>query len=325
MADAQDRRRNQNRQAQRNFRDKRQQKLEETTIELERVRSRYQESMQAWHQEEEMNRQKLIAALERAAQAEERAARAEEQLRIANERVEKLQQQQQAAQIPLPPASSIGAFRTGMAPPAQPREATTPTSYPHEIDFTNFGRPLANGFASRSIASVNDDSQMDFRMEQDDKCGFCTDDSNCACREASRAEETVRIPEPVPAQAATLPGDCEKCRADPERARACRELASATRMTVRAVDNPPRPILNGGDPMDTSCSTMVDKFNQFGERTASIADLFGRRQMRAYPRPSGGYDLEEADAAEVLTSLHRRHRVTPNPSAPNPREAAAAF
>ncbi|SMQ53399.1 unnamed protein product [Zymoseptoria tritici ST99CH_3D7] len=321
VADAQDRRRNQNRQAQRNFRDKRQQKLEEATIELEQLKHSYQEAMRTWQQQDEVNRQKLNAALER-------AARAEEQLRLITERAEKLQQQAQSAQNPLLSPSSIGTFRTGVAAPTtQAREDVPPASYPHEVDFTNFGRSLANSFSSRNVASTNDDSQMDFRMDQDDKCGFCTDTSNCLCRqaEAANAEKAIQAPEPVSAPTITLPGGCEKCQADPERARACRELASATRMTMRGIDNPPRPNLGDGDPMDTSCSTMVDKFNQFGERTASIADLFGRRQMRAYPRPTGGYDLEEADAAEVLTSLHRRHRVTPNPSPPNPREAAAQF
>jgi hypothetical protein len=326
VADAQDRRRNQNRQAQRNFRDKRQQRLEEATVELERVKNKHQEAVRQWQQQDEMNRQKLNAALER-------ATRAEEQLKLANERADQLQQQLQAAQNPLLSSSSIGTFRTGMTLPipvsssmsvsSSTREEAIPAAYPNEVDFTNFGRPIANGYSSRNNTSTNDDSQMDFRMDQDD-CGFCTDTSNCLCR-AEAAEKAASVPEPTPLPAITLPGGCDKCRADPERARACKELASATRMTTRNMNESPRPSLDLGDPMDTSCSTMVDKFAQFGQRTASIADLFGRRQMRAYPRPTGGYDLEQADAAEVLASLSRRHRVTPNPSAPNPREAAAQF
>ncbi|KAK5119894.1 hypothetical protein LTR85_007220 [Meristemomyces frigidus] len=316
--DAADRRRLQNRVAQRNFRDKRQQKLHETQMELEERKQDYQERIN------ELERQ--LAEVRREKKAQDAALKAAEHR--ADEAEKKLQQSQldaagrttQAqAQAAFQPAIAIntthrapmGAYG-GSSVPTPPEEVNNNVYY-DETDYTNafrFGQQPANPLRP----TVSNDS-MDFSrgMDTDDRCGFCTDDQNCACKNEARqnANETC-------VAAAVGPGTCDACRRDPDRARQCQELANGASFglaTRPSNSEGPRLFDNGQGGMSMSmappsaprksCSAMVDSFRQYGERNSSISDLFGG-QVRAYPVAGGGYEIEDHEAAQVLQSLSRR-------------------
>lgn len=181
----------------------------------------------------------------------------------------------------------------------------------YETDYTNFGRNEHSSYSLRNTNS-NESDPMDTTMD-DDPCGFCSDESNCVCLQAKLAKrKEAAAPPPT---AVTLPGNCDACRLDPARAQACRDMANSTRMVSRApISQAPRPNLTSSmPPPDYSCSAMVDKFNQFGERHATIGNLFGRGQLTAYPRQNGGYEFEEKEAAEVLSTLSRRSTMAESP------------
>jgi len=181
----------------------------------------------------------------------------------------------------------------------------------YETDYTNFGRNEHSSYSLRNTNS-NESDPMDTTMDED-PCGFCSDGSNCVCLQAKLAKrKEAAAPPPT---AVTLPGNCDACRLDPARAQACRDMANSTRMVSRApLTQAPRPNLTSSmPPPDYSCSAMVDKFNQFGERHATIGNLFGRGQLTAYPRQNGGYEFEEKEAAEVLSTLSRRSTMAESP------------
>lgn len=188
---------------------------------------------------------------------------------------------------------------------------TPPEETYYETDYTNFGRTDPSSYSLRHATS-NESDPMDTTMD-DDQCGFCSDESNCVCLQAKIAKRKEAAAPPPPA--VTLPGNCEACRLDPARAQACRDMASSTRIAARApLTQAPRPNLTSSmPPPDYSCSAMVDKFNQFGERHATIGNLFGRGQLTAYPRQNGGYEFEEKEAAEVLSTLSRRSTMVESP------------
>ena len=67
----------------------------------------------------------------------------------------------------------------------------------------------------------------------------------------------------------------------------------------------PKPKVTMGPPK-YSCSQMIEEFNKFGQRTATISSLFGGA-LHTYPNSSGpGYTLDDKEASEVLVNLSRR-------------------
>jgi hypothetical protein len=186
--DAADKRKVQNRVAQRNFRDKRQQKLVETQAELDRVR-----------EESRVLNGNLMAEVQKLKdQLREKDAMIE-QLQAANQRDG--QDPRQTTLTGMGPAlrvdSNVQHARNPITPPDD--------SGQYEIDFTAaYARP-----STLKHSSSSDDFDLGGST-----CGFCTDAQNCACRQG--AQEA--------ADATPQPGNCAGCRADPRRAQACRDL-----------------------------------------------------------------------------------------------------
>lgn len=342
--DAADRRRLQNRIAQRNFRDKRQQKLLEATEELQNKRTEYEGSIsdlqrqleaqkqdfqrQMESQRQEFQRQiqsnrQVIDDLrhenqvlqERLVAAEERAVQAESQSKLLRTQQWSLSSRRQAPH-------GLHSFRpaplstTANHPPSG---EPTPPSDGYEVDFTNYGRATQH-YGLHHTAS-NESNRMDYSMGQDeDRCGFCTDDSNCTCRQKA---------EPI-APNNEGPGNCDACRADPQKAQACRDMAAETQRSAApgASSQPSEPLTAGGvsttmPPPRMSCSAMIDHFTRYGERPSTISTLFGGR-MNTHPSAAGGYEFEETEAAEVLSNLARRSKPAESPKQHDEDEHANA-
>ena len=311
--DAQDRRRFQNRLAQRQFRDKRARKnveleetLKEKTTEFHRIEGELRNTVaQLEARVQEMN-----------AREQEREHQMQE-LRAENERLQAAVRQA-TSERDQAKRSNVGQFRDAAGQPSTQSHdsygpgAGTPNSTDYEEqDFTNYGK---SNYALQNSSS-NESNQMDFAMEND-HCGFCTDDGNCACKSAE-LEKVQQKTKPTPIEPRiswTAPGSCDMCQSDPERARACKAMAEATRPADKEATRTPsifastRPNITNTampPPQRMSCSEMVDAFKQHHARPSSIQSLFGGRHLTAYPSKIG-YDLDQAEAAEVLTTLGRR-------------------
>ncbi|KXS94087.1 hypothetical protein AC578_10520 [Pseudocercospora eumusae] len=349
--DAQDRRRVQNRVAQRNFRDKRQQKLQDVTDELAARKVEYEASVSENQRKVDLLTQQnnhlqsqIRASLDQAQAETLRANAAEERVRALEAQVASYQERTrtsiQAGSAAISGSGSIGGFRaisnthvpkalteTSREADAGPSPPASEEDQPYEIDFTNYGRTTTQGPSNYGlrVTTSNDNNEMDFSFDRsDDKCGFCTDDQNCACKQEKVVERVIEAP--IVVRSVTLPGSCDKCRADPVRAQACRDMARSTNMsaqtpvTTPTSETPRTSIFDSRTgltammpPPRMSCSSMVDAFNKFGERTSSIASLFGGKALTAYPAATGGYEFEETQAAEVLSTLSRRSTMAESP------------
>nr|POE87413.1 hypothetical protein CFP56_30002 [Quercus suber] len=318
--DAADRRRLQNRIAQRNFRDKRQQKLVETQQELDERRREYQNKINDLTRELEQARQdyarfrvstskQLELAEARAQAAEQRAQQIELQSKQEHAALT-AQTQQATAEIASQPSMSINTTRRPVN--YGPSVPTPPDDELNEIDFThlysrtnnkmNNLRPARNN-ESHGVNDMEIDS-VNFRPE--DSCGFCSDVTNCMCAEAEMEEKKQRQ--------VIAPGNCEACRSDPQRARACRELAERSQV-LPLPQLPPVPHARSGvpdeslPPLRISCSNFIDRTVKQGERLSSISELFGS-SLHAVPSRNGqGYEIEEHEAAQALSKLShsRKH------------------
>lgn len=306
--DAADRRRTQNRVAQRAFRDKRQQKLQDTLKELTEMTKRYEE-LQHEIARQEVRFGNRLSKLEQERDAtQRRAERAEQRAEMAEKRT-----QMQAQQLSANAQSSgnLGGFRaapvTTPTPPYSSDMNINQDEMETETDFTRYGRP--NNVSSVLLPPYSNESNgMDYSMERsEDLCGFCVDSQNCVCLQKSEAEAKAAAP---PASSVSLPGSCDMCRADPVRAQACRDMASKTEMATQ----PPMTAAQSASaamppPKSYSCSTMINEFTRHGERPSTISTLFGR-PLHTYPAREGrGYEFEEKEAAEVLSTLSRRSTV----------------
>lgn len=325
-----DRRRNQNRMAQRKFRDNRQQKLQEALVQLEEYKKQLQQKdaemknhmqecrKQAKEQDDRIQTiQAKIETFEKRAQdSDRRAADFKRRANDAEAQLQALQTKQQ--QLP----SAIANFRPAYPPSTRgvnQEDGPTPPESENgmETDFTTWNKAGQSNYDLRQSAT-NDSNQMDYMLQSqvDDNCGFCSDLQNCVCaQEKAAAATAVEKPAPV-----SVPGSCDQCRNDPVRAQACRDMAAATQISTRpaTLDNAQAQgtTTSGsmGPPPPRTCSNMIDTFNRYGERTASIASLFGGRRLNTYPASTGGgYEFQETEAAEVLSNLHRRSAVVESP------------
>ena len=318
---ASDRRKTQNRQAQRNFRDKRAQKVEDLARDNDTLRTEMKEQQQAHANalhslQERIN--KLLednkslkdgnkslndrnAALEREVmQLRELHSRpVSERMGFPNSLVQTV-----GTSMALPPISN--AVNTGMH---HGRVNQAPDPYAeHEIDIT---AQWSNGTFNKGHSTNNNNnhvdwtgSNMDSNMDMDDDkaigegCGFCNDSGPCPCR-----EHESRKPKPTLA-----PGGCDACIADPERAARCKALAERAEVSQRPDQFT---TANGGTQIRTdsvaqpteyvSCSSLFDRANP---RIPSIAELFPGG-FHAYPsqNSAAGFDVNEREVAHVLQSL----------------------
>lgn len=168
--------------------------------------------------------------------------------------------------------------------PNMPVPATQPEAM--EIDFTNM-------FAERPTAP----SLATWPAAEQDNCGFCTDQQNCSCKEVlqtaarEEAEEAARVAaqqqqkrHSKQALAGSLsatnngtlsgPGTCDQCRADPERARQCQELARFAQIESR----PPR--VQHPESGDRAVVAEASQHVRLPPITVSCADFLGQ-----IPRP----------------------------------------
>jgi len=317
---ANDRRKLQNREAQRQFRDKRAQKVIELTRDLEEHRkaldAAQQSSVNALHaKQERINNllndvrvaNELAAKLERQLN-EERAARQAAEREVMQSREQHSRSVNERMGFPNSVVQTIG---TSMALPPIANSVNTgmhhghATQAPdpfaeHEIDIT---AQWSNGMLHKGPVNPNNNvdwtsSDMDVDKADDDKCGFCTDSGPCPCREETRR------PKPVLA-----PGGCDACIADPERAARCKALAEKSEVTQRPEQFT---TANGvtqlrsdsvAQPTYVSCSSLLDRTNP---RIPSIAELFPGT-FRAYPsqNSSAGFDVAEHEVAHVLQNMSR--------------------
>lgn len=335
--DAQDRRRVQNRVAQRNFRDKRAQKVSELTLDNERIRKEaddqykmlinkcndQKERANSLMLENEQLKADLQAAIKRAETAERRVHGLDVANRFADSGFQvRLQKSGTSTAMPPMPASLTGpvdehlrASGSVITPSFQGgNNAGNNNGYDDtEIDMNavwkssrQTSNPVQNKFESDTQTWLSGSMDVD---RQEDNCGFCTDESNCACIQS-------QIQKPVIA-----PGGCDACVADPERAAACRALASQTEVSQRPTES--TNTNNGGieqrndsmaaPPGMMSCSNLIDRLGPT-QRMPSIAELFPGK-FHSYPGITGsGYDVNEQEAAQVLQSMSRRNTVPGTPS-----------
>lgn len=294
-------RRAQNRDSQRRFRDKRQIKLADATEELGSVKEHMKDlecNYERRLENERMQRQKL-----------EREVKylKEQILKVTNDK-------SHFHSLSLPTET-----RSHSNLPAQPQNPTPTEEYAsREIDFTSaFGkRP------SRS-ASSREDSFME--------CGFCQgDETACLCI----SENLGRDPQQYTAAASTArgPGSCAACQADEtgEMRRKCIELSQNTTYDTTMTDAPAeRPagldsargsfadgFGNKFAPMSSqtmSCSEFIHEYQQQAAgRFRPLNDVFGGRVIQGFQAPEGPIDLDHAEAAAVLSSMSRRNTVTQN-------------
>lgn len=332
-AQSDDRRRTQNRMAQRKFRDNRQQKLAEALEELEEMKRQSQQKDAEMKNELEECRKQMNAQNERIQnilgrlESAERQARESEQRALGfKKRAEDAEAELQAfktkqQQLPSAIANFRPAYPVSTRGVNQEDEPTPPGSENGmEIDFTNWNRAGQSSYDLHHSAT-NDSNQMDYmpHSQVDDNCGFCSDSQNCVCaQEKAAAAAAAAAEKPAPV---SVPGSCDQCRNDPVRAQACRDMAASTQISARpsTLDSARAQSTTAASgsmapPPPRTCSNMIDTFNRYGERTATIASLFGGRRLNTYPASTGGgYEFQETEAAEVLSKLHRRSAVVESP------------
>jgi hypothetical protein len=289
-----DRRRMQNRVAQRNFRDKRQQKLVETQQELEAKKqeyrdevSKYERNLDAIHKEYKAqlaeqqaqlnNQQARIAELSRLLQqAQERAQQFEERAKAAEQR---------QGNYTGRPALGVDTNARG---PHIHDEITPPHSDDYAQDFTNFrtrGHTLKLTPSNESINSGQGNAK---------DCGFCTGNTFCPCEHARL--ETERRP-----ALSVQPGGCDQCQRDPQRRAACMALASGSNAESRPVTSDSMM----GPSSRISCGRVVDLARKEGINAPEAMEGVARHATM-FPSESGqGYDLAmtDMDVARTLSNM----------------------
>ncbi|KAI4731946.1 hypothetical protein E4T49_00078 [Aureobasidium sp. EXF-10728] len=300
--DSTDKRKNQNRQAQRNFRDRRAQKCQDLEVENARLKEDVADSEAQRSALVEQLRQRdaenarLVA---REGDAVVAKAQADLELRQAKERIMELQRELgnccnayylvEAIMLTL-------AQRSVIAPNfvSSVHQILTPPSDhdPHdeyEVDFTNI-------YASRKPSAFASG------LGTDEHCGFCSDVENCICRQqeelnnkslpnlppidSSRATAQLKLPSDISTPSflearteASGPGTCDMCLADPEKARQCRELAEVAFQQKGAASS--RPKDSGSKDMGTVTLRRLKQLDsaKHNERT-SCSDFFQQAQQR---------------------------------------------
>jgi hypothetical protein len=270
-----EKRKAQNRNAQRRFRDKRQQRLEDQVEVNDGLRKEIQDA--------NANYERRLGAVRMQHQSE---------LQLLQQRIERQQEEITSLKAALDKAdeerrsyvsttlASRGLESISLRPHAhaQAIDAVSTPPQENEIDFTNYGRSMGT----------------------DDKCGFCGTGDTCPCSQSAAAAAAAA----AASTRLTGPGTCDQCRNDPtgERARAC--MAMAANSTASAADSKLPPNRTGR--RTVPCGTVVDAFKDAHAEPSSISTLFGGRKMQAYAADRGGFDFEHNEAAKVLVQLNER-------------------
>ena len=340
--DAQDRRRLQNRMAQRSFRDKRAQKvsdlqkdnaaIREQAEQVHRKLSNALEDQRSRSTQLTLENEKLKAELEA---AKKRADDAERKLQMASHSNGVVRSlgfphatlQNIGTSTSLPPMmanwngpvgeharASSGAVATSAADNNN-NNNTNWAEYETDMTSTWNSRRTNNAAQNNAVQNNapqnndNDSQWLSNSMDVDgenDQCGFCTDEGNCACMQSQNAQTQAQPQPQTQPQPVIQPGGCEACIADPARAARCKAIADQAEFSQRPTQN----TSNNGQRTDSlapipgmmSCSTAVDRL---GPNMPSIGDLFPGT-FHVYPGTSGSsYDLAEQEVAQVLQSMRR--------------------
>ncbi|PSN74342.1 hypothetical protein BS50DRAFT_13811 [Corynespora cassiicola Philippines] len=153
------------------------------------------------------------------------------------------------AAVPLPQAPS----RSNSSPMKGIQSHSNPAADPfaeREIDFTaQFSTKRQKIDQRPSIAFMTQTNEVDA------KCGFCTDDSNCLCRDSSIQIDAMQRSDDVPPatawnstpsddkNAASGPGSCADCQANPRQRAWCQRVAQ---LRAEGSSNPPTPSSRAG-------------------------------------------------------------------------------
>src|SRR5262249_8088413 len=195
-----------------------------------------------------------------------------------------------------------------------------------ETDFTTF--PKSNitppaPLTSRSTAATPS------AVMNTEKCGFCTDESNCLCTETTLGLPTAsgKPPDlPPPGQASLAsrrkPGSCPSCQSNPDQRAFCESLASeraANRKGSNIADgrHAKRPRLESN--ISIPCADAYPLFKRLSRSGENITyeTLYNELlKSQSGSRPGTGvlgegegkgreFSAFEADIGEVLASLHR--------------------
>ncbi|KAF2768773.1 hypothetical protein EJ03DRAFT_336763 [Teratosphaeria nubilosa] len=318
--DAADRRRLQNRNAQRNFRDKRQQRLSDTLREVEQTKKMHQDTISDY--------ERKIDDIKRnhAAQMEHLRQHYSQRLQEADKRIEALrlelqQRQQQRDSIFAPRNAFTGrpfndltldtrAATRGMiaSAPTPPEELATDYTDAYAASWrSQQARPQNNG-PTHSNDSL-DAMELTPTKQGTRDCGFCKSGNPvCPCDDQRKSRRAMKT-------TVSQPGTCDQCQRDPERAKACRDLAKGSQLQSRPStaegDGSGLSPMSMPPPATTSCSTMLDMVRRAGDsaRGMAISDIMG--PVQTYPRENGGYDIgiDEQEAASALQSLSRRNTI----------------
>ena len=204
------------------------------------------------------------------------------------------------AQYAMPGQSPYGKPQIAHMPP--------PEHHAYETDFTNtFARTVSSNITSSNDLGLSG-------LGADDHCGFCKLEpgSYCQCKQNDVVE-----PEPQP-----RPGGCVRCIADPERAQACRQLATSAlyprfrplHSTDDNNDDNRNSLTSASDSLSMkrsdspfgriSCEQLMDRATDTSHQVSwtSVAETLGK-QIHAHPASNGRYEVEEHEAARALQSL----------------------
>ncbi|KAK3679650.1 hypothetical protein LTR78_000025 [Recurvomyces mirabilis] len=277
-------RRQQNRQAQRNFRDKRQQKLADTMTELQDNKKDYESQIN------EMRRQSAldVAAARKAARtAMQEAATLKRRYSMRDEHVA-LPQHSRPPYTRRNPNLAVDTALTTAAPRGygfDPYVVTPPTdsAISNEIDFTSYGRRRSQRHSrTLSGSSLNG-------MQVEDMCGFCTDSANCVCRTKMTANDPTRT---------GGPGSCEACQNDPVVKAKCLALFEATSV----VDETASP-----NTSTMACAEVLNQMQAASAEEVRVRDIqqrLGRGELDSYMSMTGpGFEIESHTAAKILQSF----------------------
>ena len=308
---ATDRRKSQNRQAQRNFRDKRAQKVDHLQESLRDLTARFEQAQQDWankqhgYQERINNLQNdLRVSNDKAAAFERKFNEADAARQVAEREVAQLRElhsRDVSKQMGFPNSilQTAGPSMAALPPISNTMDITmhhvhidqAPDPYAEqEIDIT---AQWSNGMFNKGPSATNNQvdwsgSDMDIDKAIGGPCGFCNDSETCPCRETRKPKPTL------------APGGCDACIADPERAARCKALAERAEVSQRpTAEQRHDSIAQRAEYV--SCSKLFDRTNP---PLPSISDLFPGT-FHAYPsqNSAAGFDVNEHEVARVLQNL----------------------
>ncbi|KAI5236957.1 hypothetical protein E4T43_08301 [Aureobasidium subglaciale] len=337
--DSSDKRKTQNRVAQRNFRDRRAQKCQDLEAENAKLKDEHADAMAKLHNDLSALQAALIQSTAEKANLIAEKARADLECSQAKERILEMQKELDAAKLHHAHSHAAQPQRSNITSNSvsSVHHILTPPSdnYDHqddqEQDFTFM-------FSSRKPSAYAP-------VSPEDHCGFCSDVENCICRQqeelnkslppidSSRATTQPKMPLDISTPSfleaptnASGPGTCDMCLADPEKARQCRELAEATGLENKSAQ-PTRSDEVGtigtvklrrlkqlDTPNHTARTSCSDFFQQAQKKNVKLgpANYKDITHVYRYQRPDGRIEhspymeMDAQDAAHALAALSRQ-------------------